>query len=86
MRKKEKSKENAARLPLSEIGVGTRAVIEEIEEPTDVRLRLSDLGMHTGAQVMCLGASPLGDPRAYLVRGRIIAVRRRDAKNIKCKP
>lgn len=72
--------------PLSELSVGTRAVIEEIDAPRGVRLRLSDLGMHRGAEVMCLGQSPLGDPRVYLIRGRMIAIRGADAKNIKCKP
>lgn len=92
LRRKEKemkSKENGssdAVLPLCELAAGESAIIEGIYMPSTVRLRLSDLGMHKGACVICLGASPLGDPRAYLVRGRTVAIRGKDAKNIKCKP
>lgn len=41
-----------------------------------------DLGFVPGAQVECLGRSPLGDPAAYRVRGAVVALRRRDAQLI----
>ena len=44
--------------------------------------RLLDLGMTPGTKVTCLYAAPSGDPRAYLVRGTVIALRENDAKNV----
>ena len=38
-----------------------------------------DLGFTPGAGVRCLFAAPSGDPRAYMVRGSVIALRRADA-------
>ena len=42
--------------------------------------RLRDLGFDEGTRVCCLGAAPLGDPRAYLIRGSVIALRAADAR------
>lgn len=47
-----------------------------------MRRRLLDLGLIPGTEVTCLGASPLGDPRTYLVRGKMIAIRARDAGSV----
>ena len=78
-------KQENNKIPLSNLAVGKEAVIESADMPVGVRLRLSDLGMNKGARIVCLGKSPLGDPRAYLVRDRVIAIRGTDAKNIICK-
>lgn len=47
-----------------------------------MRRRLADLGLIPGSEVTCLGRSPLGDPSAYLIRGAVIAIRRRDAMEV----
>lgn len=44
--------------------------------------RLRDLGLAEGTEVKCLGAGPLGDPAAYLIRGAAVAIRREDAARI----
>ncbi len=80
-----KKNEDKSCVSLSGLLPLTEAFIEKIDMPHPVRLRLSDLGMNLGARIMCLGSSPLGDPRAYLVRGRVIALRAADTKNIICK-
>ena len=41
--------------------------------------RLLDLGFTRGARVRCLFAAPGGDPRAYRIRGAVIALRSEDA-------
>ena len=38
-----------------------------------------DLGLTHGARVRCLFAAPGGDPRAYRIRGAVIALRSEDA-------
>ena len=48
-----------------------------------MKRRFLDIGLIPGTLVECIGESPLGDPRAYLIRGKSIAIRRRDAEEIK---
>ena len=44
--------------------------------------RLTDLGLIPGTRVTCTARSPSGDPRAYLIRGTLIALRNADADHI----
>ena len=44
--------------------------------------RLTDLGLVRGTRVTCVLRSPAGDPRAYLIRGALIALRRADADGV----
>ena len=66
---------------LHELPKGTEATVSELNADTglDIRRRLLDLGFVPGTAVRCLGESPAGDPRAYRVRGSVIALRQRDA-------
>lgn len=52
--------------------------------PQEERLagRLRDLGVAEGTRIRCLGAGPLGDPTAYLIRGAAVAIRKGDAARI----
>ena len=47
-----------------------------------MRRRMIDLGIVEGTKIECVGRSPSGDPSAYMIRGAVIAIRKRDAKNI----
>lgn len=71
-------------IALSELTVGECARVKEILLSQNAAMRLFDMGLNPGAFVACLGKSPLGDPRAYLARGRIIALRKTDTERIKC--
>ena len=62
--------------------INKKAVISELQIEGDMRRRLLDLGFLIDTEVQCLYKSPLGDPRAYLVRGTVIALREEDAKKI----
>lgn len=44
--------------------------------------RIQDLGLTVGTEVKYLFASPMNDPAAYLIRGAVIAIRNKDAKDI----
>ena len=63
-------------------GPGTPGLGGGAFRPGELRRQLRDLGFVPGAQVECLGRSPLGDPAAYRVRGAVVALRRRDAQRI----
>lgn len=59
---------------------GESAVVHTVSDPAHpLADRLRDLGLTAGSAVTCTMQSPLGDPCAYLVRGAVIALRRRDA-------
>ena len=67
---------------INELVPGETAVIMSVSAKEDMRRRLTDIGMTAGASVRCVGVSPLGDPRAYMIRGAVIALRGEDGKNI----
>ncbi len=67
---------------LWQLAPGHQAWVGELSAQGELRRWLRDLGFVPGAQVECLGRSPLGDPAAYRVRGAVVALRRRDAQRI----
>lgn len=67
---------------LSELQVGERAVVSDILSVGAIRRRLLDIGLIQGTTVECVGQSPGKDPRAYLIRGAVIAIRKRDSDDI----
>ena len=73
-------------LTLHTIPEGGTAVIRDVLTGGALRRRLLDLGFTPGARVRCLFAAPSGDPRAYMVRGSVIALRRDDAGSIRATP
>ena len=70
--------ENLNQLPLNKSGK-----INKIECGEGIKSRLLDMGLVKGTEITPILISPSGDPRAFLVRGTIIAIREEDAKNIK---
>lgn len=70
-------------LLLNELKPGEAGRVVEVLSSGDMRRRLQDLGMIPGTKVECLSTSPLGDPKAYQIRGAIIAIRSMDSKGIK---
>lgn len=69
-------------LCLCDIDVGQQATVVDLLCRGSIRRRLMDIGIIKGTRITCLGKSPLGDPRAYLVRGAVIALRCEDSSNI----
>ncbi len=67
---------------LSDIDVGERATVVRLETCGSMRRRLLDIGLCKGTVVECVGRSPMGDPRAYLIRGAIIAIRSYDSRTV----
>ena len=67
---------------LNEIKVGQSATVKSIDISGPMRRRLLDIGLIEGTPVECVGRSPSGDPKAYLIRGAVIAIRSEDCKGI----
>ena len=67
---------------LSQLREGQSGQVSSLSVTGQMRRRLQDLGLIPGARVACIQRSPLGDPTAYLIRGAVVALRRRDADQI----
>ncbi len=62
--------------------VGKLCRVKKLSATASDRRRLLDIGFTEKSIVRCVGVSPLGDPKAYLVRGAVNALRNKDAQNI----
>ena len=67
---------------LSELACGECGTVVSLCCGGAIRRRFSDLGIIPGVVIRCVGTSPMGDPRAYLVRGKTVAIRRAGARGI----
>ncbi len=67
---------------LYNLPVGKTAQISALHADENIRRRLLDIGLTQGAKATCLYQSPSGNPRAYLIRGAVIALRTEDALKI----
>ncbi len=67
---------------LNSIDVGEYAEISELLTNGGMRRRLLDIGLTPDTRVECVGKSPTGDPKAFLIRGAVIAIRKEDCAQI----
>lgn len=67
---------------LNDIALGERARVLSQSTSGGIRRRLLDMGLVEGTEIECVGKSPCGDPRAYLIRGAVIALRAEDCGKI----
>lgn len=67
---------------LNDMKPGQSARIRSLTATQSARRRLLDLGLVEQTRIRCVGKSPSGDPKAYLIRGAVIAIRAADGKNI----
>ena len=70
--------ENLNQLPINKEGK-----INKIDCDEGVKRRLLDMGLVKGTKIIPVLVSPSKEPRAFLVRGSIIAIRKEEAENIK---
>lgn len=70
-------------MALSQLKVGDTLVVRSVKVRDEgMRQRLCDIGVVENTKIRCVMVSPLGDPKAYSIRGAIIAVRYEDADGI----
>ncbi len=67
---------------LNDLRPGQTASVSSLSVEGTMRRRLQDMGLIEGTRVECIGVSPLGDPAAYLIRGAVVALRKKDAGGI----
>ena len=69
-------------MTLKELQKSQMAVVTGLGLEGNMRRRLRDLGISDGSVIKCAGVSPLGDPKAYFIKGALIAIRNKDADKI----
>lgn len=71
---------------LNRLCPGESAFVKSLNSSGALRRRLLDMGIVEGTRVECLGMSPGGDPKAFLVRGAVLAIRDQDCRDIMIYP
>ena len=69
-------------IPLSDMNKNDLCIIKRLEIKSEIRRRLMDLGFVEGTKIRCVGISPFGDPKAFLIRGSVIALRKEDSSAV----
>ncbi|MBE6776638.1 MAG: ferrous iron transport protein A [Ruminococcaceae bacterium] len=70
---------------LCELKKGQKCIIYEPQAPENINRRLMDIGLVDNTVVECVEISPFGDPKAFLIRGAVIALRKDESQNITVK-
>ncbi len=71
-----------ALLKLSELAVGTSAVVREFPKQGSAFLRLREMGLMPGTALTLVRLAPLGDPLEIKVRGYNLTLRKTEAEHI----
>ena len=71
---------------LADLQEGETGVVEALDLPEDVALRLMELGFIPGTTVVAGRAGPGGDPRVYRVDGSEIALRKETTEHLLLRP
>ena len=66
-------------MKLNEITIGDKAYVVNISQASNIYRRLLDIGLIPGTKVECILLSPAKNPKAYMIRGAVIAIRNEDA-------
>ncbi|MEG6523268.1 FeoA family protein [Desulfotomaculum sp. 1211_IL3151] len=69
-------------IPLYQLPVGKGAIVNSIEAEGITKRRMLDLGLVPGTRIETLRVSPAGDPKAYKIRGAVIAFRKEESIQI----
>lgn len=67
---------------LDELPLNENGYIIDLKSQGGLRRRMLDLGLVKNTKIKPIFISPSGDPRAYEVRGSVIAIRKQDARLI----
>ena len=69
-------------LKLSELAVGSVAVVREFPKQGSAFLRLREMGLMPGTPLTLVRLAPLGDPLEIKVRGYNLTLRKSEAEHI----
>ncbi len=66
-------------IPLSQLQPGQQATITRIDGNGALKRRCLEMGLVRGETILAERIAPLGDPRAFLIKGYRLALRREEA-------
>lgn len=69
-------------MKLSELSVGSSAVVREFPKNGAAFIRLREMGLLTGTRVTLIRTAPLGDPLEIKVRGYHLTLRKSEAEHV----
>lgn len=69
-------------MTLNELKVGEKATVKNVLDESSMKQRFIDIGIITGTKLECVLISPFKNPKAYMIKGAVIAIRDEDAKFI----
>lgn len=69
-------------MTLNELNIYEKALVKKIKIESLMKERLIDIGIVDGTKVECVLISPGKNPKAYMIKGAVIAIRNEDAKFI----
>ncbi|GGG92283.1 FeoA family protein [Silvibacterium dinghuense] len=71
---------------LSELEIGTVAIVDALELPDEIGHHLMHMGFVPDARVIVVRRAPAGDPTVYAIEGFEVALRRETARSIQVRP
>lgn len=73
---------NSMEITLSELPLNSPGYISKINCNGNIKRRLLDLGLIENSKIIPVLVSPFGNPKAYDIRGSLIALRNDESNNI----
>jgi len=71
---------------LAELGLGDRARVARVLGVDDISVRLLEMGLTPGVELLMVGMAPLGDPIELELRGYRLSIRRSEAARVEIEP
>jgi len=68
---------------LTDLKPGESAIVEEIIGDDPLAMRLMEMGILEGEQILVIGYAPLGDPIEYEIRGYRLSLRKAEAERVR---
>jgi ferrous iron transport protein A len=67
---------------VAQLALGRRAKVTKIDGMDEVSIRLLEMGLTPGVDILVLGVAPLGDPIELELRGYRLSIRKTEAARI----
>lgn len=71
---------------LSDLAIGTAAVVRELSSQSHAVVRLREMGLLVGTPLTLVRVAPLGDPLEIKVRGYRLTLRKSEAEHVLVEP
>jgi ferrous iron transport protein A len=72
----------AVPLPLSQLSVGSAAIIRDLPKQGSAFVRLREMGLIAGTTIQLIRTAPMGDPLEIKVRGYHLTLRKSEADHV----